>query len=72
MRFAGIAEEKLAGKLYLNLNNGRPDVAPRPPRLVAKHNGASVDQLARLQDAQPFNIFGVTRIESKSHASGGN
>jgi radical SAM superfamily enzyme YgiQ (UPF0313 family) len=65
LRFAGVAEEKLAPHLYLNwAGNGELPGAPaRRPRLVAKHAGASLEELAGLQDDQPFSIYGTTRLE---------
>ena len=62
MRFAGVPEEKLAGRLYLDWrSNGHTEPPIRQARLIAKHEGATVEKLARLQDNQPFNIYGVTR-----------
>lgn len=61
MRFAGVAEEKLAPHLYLDWsrNGGGPEPAPKPPRLIAKHAHQELAQLARAQDDQPFSIYGV-------------
>jgi radical SAM superfamily enzyme YgiQ (UPF0313 family) len=66
-RFAGMSEEKLAGRLYLDWSkpegtNGSP---PKQPRLVAKHSDRTITELARLQDGQPFNIYGKTRQPSE-------
>jgi radical SAM superfamily enzyme YgiQ (UPF0313 family) len=68
MRFAGVPEKKLTPHLYLNWSsNGDAKETPiRVPRLIPKHNGATVEQLARLQDGQPFNIYGTTRVETSS------
>jgi radical SAM superfamily enzyme YgiQ (UPF0313 family) len=65
LRFAGVSEEKISPHLYLKWNaNGRPDGPAREPRLVAKHAGATLGELARAQDGQPFNVLGVTRTEN--------
>jgi radical SAM superfamily enzyme YgiQ (UPF0313 family) len=62
MRFAGVSEEKLAPHLYLQTGDNTEHNERRQPRLIAKHAGATLDQLARLQDGQPFNIYGTTRV----------
>ena len=66
--FAGISEEKLSKHLYLNLskNGAGPEIPIREPRLVRKHRQDSVKDLARLQDGQPFNIYGTTRTEPET------
>ncbi len=63
LRFAGVPEEKISKHLYLkwNGNDNASDPPPRKPRLVAKHAGATIEELSRLQDGQPFNIYGTTR-----------
>jgi radical SAM superfamily enzyme YgiQ (UPF0313 family) len=68
MRFAGVSEEKVSPHLYLkwSRNGNRPEVPVRKPRLVAKHAGSKVEELARLQDDQPFNVYGTTRVETPS------
>ena len=67
MRFAGVSEERLRGHLYLNWSdNGVPGAPPRKPRMVSKHKGSTIEELARLQDGQPFNIYGNTRVEQPS------
>jgi radical SAM superfamily enzyme YgiQ (UPF0313 family) len=67
MRFAGVSEERLRGHLYLNWSdNGVPGAPPRKPRMVSKHKGSTIEELARLQDGQPFNIYGTTRVEQPS------
>ncbi|MBI3666292.1 MAG: B12-binding domain-containing radical SAM protein [Acidobacteria bacterium] len=49
-RFAGISEEKIAPHLYLKWNgNGMPDIPPKPPRLIAKHQDRTVEELVRAQ-----------------------
>jgi hypothetical protein len=66
MRFAGVAESKLRPHLYLNWStNGDARETPiRAPRLIPKHNGTTVEQLARVQDGQPFNTYGMTRSDN--------
>ncbi|MBM3776444.1 MAG: B12-binding domain-containing radical SAM protein, partial [Acidobacteria bacterium] len=63
LRFAGVPEEKLEPHLYLKWSQNGSAEPPRPPRLVAKHAESSLPELARLQDGQPFNVFGNTRTE---------
>jgi radical SAM superfamily enzyme YgiQ (UPF0313 family) len=65
-RFAGMSEAKLAPHLYLNWseNDAKSDPPVRQPRLVAKHAGSTLDELARLQDGQPFNVYGTTRASN--------
>jgi radical SAM superfamily enzyme YgiQ (UPF0313 family) len=62
MRFAGVPEEKLAGRLYLNWdrNGAVPEPAPRPPRLVAKHAHQDLVKLASALEKQPFSIYGTS------------
>jgi radical SAM superfamily enzyme YgiQ (UPF0313 family) len=62
-RFAGMSEEKISPHLYLKWNNNgsTPDIPVRPPRLVPKHADSTVEELSRLQDRQPFNVYGTTR-----------
>jgi hypothetical protein len=66
MRFAGIPESRLRNHLYLDLSDSAPPQPARPPRLVAKHRGSTLEELARLQDGQPFSIYGTTRLEGAS------
>ncbi|MCP5113067.1 MAG: B12-binding domain-containing radical SAM protein, partial [bacterium] len=65
MRFAGISEDKIAKHLYLDLsrNGASREIPTRKPGLVRKHRSNSIEELARLQDGQPFNIYGTTRTE---------
>ena len=51
LRFAGVSEEKISPHLYLKWNGSGalPDIAPQPPRLIAKHQGMTVDELIQLQ-----------------------
>jgi hypothetical protein len=62
MRFADVSEEKLQHHLYLNWDK---EIAKKPakPRLIAKHRKDSLEQLARIHDTQPFNIYGTSRVE---------
>jgi hypothetical protein len=60
MRFADVSEEKLSHHLYLNWH--KDNTAPiRKPRLIAKHHKDSLEQLARIHETQPFNIYGTSR-----------
>jgi hypothetical protein len=62
MRFADVSEEKLQHHLYLNWD--KENTLPlRKPRLIAKHRKDSLEQLARIHDTQPFNIYGTSRVE---------
>jgi radical SAM superfamily enzyme YgiQ (UPF0313 family) len=63
LRFAGVAEEKLAPHLYLKWDPKAdgPDTRGGRPRLIAKHTDTTLEQLARIQDDQPFNIYGISR-----------
>jgi len=56
MRFAGVPEERLSGHLYLDWSKhgAARELPARKPRLIAKHRGRSIEELARLQDGQPF------------------
>jgi len=65
MRFAGVPEERLSGHLYLDWSKhgAARELPARKPRLIAKHRGRSIEELARLQDGQPFSAYGTTRIE---------
>jgi len=51
-RFAGISEKKVSPHLYLKWDqtNGTPDPPPRPPSMIAKHQGATLDQLNAAQN----------------------
>lgn len=66
MRFAGISESRLRKHLYLDLTDDAEPAPARPPRLVAKHRGSTLEELARLQDGQPFSVYGTTRVEGAS------
>lgn len=63
MRFAGASEEKLAPHLYLkwNAEGGRKGIAAHKPKLVAKHAGTTIEELARAQASQPFSVYGTAR-----------
>ena len=67
-RFAGMSEEKLAPHLYLQWGNGggTPDIPVRQPRLIQKHAGSTVEALSRLQDGQPFNVYGNNNMPRPS------
>lgn len=66
LRFAGVSEDKLAPHLYLNWgSNGKQENgAAWKPRLIAKHSDTTLEELARAQDNQPFNMYGTTRVEN--------
>jgi radical SAM superfamily enzyme YgiQ (UPF0313 family) len=61
MRFADVSEEKLKHHLYLNWDKENT-VPLKKPRLIAKHRKDSLEQLARIHEAQPFNIYGTSRV----------
>ena len=61
MRFAGEPEEKLQKHLYLNWDR-KPNNKAQPPRLIPKHRKQKLADLARINDAQPFHIYGTSRI----------
>ena len=61
MRFAGEPEEKLSKHLHLNWDLKPNDKAKRP-RLIAKHCKKNLQDLARMNDSQPFHIYGTSRI----------
>ena len=62
MRFAGVSEAKLAERLYLNWDN-EPNNVAEPPRLIPKHRKQSLEELAAMNDAQPFHIYGASRVK---------
>ena len=61
MRFAGEPEEKLQKHLYLNWDR-KPNNKAQPPRLIPKHRKQKLEDLARINDSQPFHIYGTSRI----------
>jgi radical SAM superfamily enzyme YgiQ (UPF0313 family) len=65
MRFAGVSEKKLAPHLYLqrNRDGDAPELTAGKPRLIPKHAGTTMEQLARLQDGQAFSASGATRLK---------
>ncbi len=62
MRFAGVPEsdKNMRDNLYLNWDND-PDPATKQPRLIPKHRKQSLEEVAKLNDTQPFNIYGTSR-----------
>jgi len=64
MRFAGVSEEKIGKHLYLDWSrdSGAPESPIGKPRLVSKHQGSTVEDLAHLQDGRPFSIYGTGRV----------
>ena len=61
MRFAGEPEEELQKHLYLNWDR-KPNNKAQPPRLIPKHRKQKLEDLARINDSQPFHIYGTSRI----------
>ena len=61
MRFAGESEEKLQKHLYLNWDH-KPNSKAQPPRLIPKHRKQKLEDLAQINDLQPFHIYGTSRI----------
>lgn len=59
MRFAGMAEEKISPHLYLKWDGSqvRPEVAPKPPRMIAKHADTTLEQMNSRQNSNPFPIL---------------
>ena len=59
MRFAGVSEKKVSPKLYLKWDGSvqKPEIAPQPPRMIAKHAGQTVEELNTLQNRNPFKIL---------------
>lgn len=62
MRFAGEPEEKLSRHLHLNWDR-EPNNKVQPPRLIPKHRKQTLEELAKLNDAQPFHIYGTSRVK---------
>ncbi len=60
MRFAGDPEEELSKHLYLNWDKDS-DAKIQEPRLIPKHRKMKLEDLARINDNQPFNIYGTSR-----------
>jgi hypothetical protein len=62
MRFAGVPETQLSDHLYLNWD--KEDTVPvKDPRLIGKHRNMGLDQLAHINDNQPFSVYGTSREE---------
>ena len=60
MRFAGVPEEKIGDNLYLDWDKDNT-VPNKPPRLIPKHRKTSLEDLAKVNEHQPFSIFGTSR-----------
>ncbi len=60
MRFAGVSEEKLSQHLYLNWDK-EPTQQVQPPRLIPKHRKQTLEELRKMNDFQPFNVYGTSR-----------
>lgn len=65
MRFAGEPEEKLSKHLHLNWDHEATNTS-YPPRLIPKHRKQTLKELARINDAQPFHIYGTSRVREAS------
>ncbi len=61
MRFAGEPEEKLSQHLHLNWDH-EPNNVATAPRLIPKHRKQPLEELAKMNDAQPFHIYGTSRV----------
>ncbi len=64
MRFAGEPEEKLSRHLHLNWDL-EPNAKAEPPRLIPKHRKQTLEEVARMNDAQPFHIYGTSRVRDE-------
>ncbi len=62
MRFAGVPEEQLSKHLYLDWDKDNT-VPAKQPRLIGKHRNKSLEELAHMNDNQPFSIYGTSREE---------
>ncbi len=65
MRFAGEPEEKLSKHLHLNWDYESNSTA-YPPRLIPKHRKQTLEEVASINDAQPFHIYGTSRVREAS------
>ena len=65
MRFAGEPEEKLSKHLHLNWDYESNNTA-YPPRLIPKHRKQTLEEVASINDAQPFHIYGTSRVREAS------
>ena len=65
MRFADEPEDKLSQHLHLNWDR-EPNDKAEPPRLIPKHRKQTLEKLARMNDAQPFHIYGTSRIRNEA------
>ena len=68
MRFAGESEEKLSQHLHLNWDR-EPNDKAEPPRLIPKHRRQTLEEVAQMNDAQPFHIYGTSRIRDEDALS---
>lgn len=64
MRFAGEPEEELSKHLHLNWDL-EPNNEATPPRLIPKHRKQKLEELARINDLQPFHIYGTSRVHDR-------
>lgn len=65
MRFAGVRE----AEKHLHLDwDAEPKRETKAPRLIAKHRNQTLDELSRLNDRQPFSLYGTSRDSSDGPA----
>jgi len=68
MRFAGLPDEKLNQHLYLDWS--KENTTPiTQPRLIGKHRKQSLEELRKINDDQPFSIYGTSRVEDTAEAA---
>lgn len=65
MRFGGEPEDKLADHLYLRWDR-EPNNKATLPRLIPKHRKQTLEDVARMNDDQPFHIYGTSRVPDPS------
>jgi len=63
MRFAGVPEDTVSQHLYLNWDKDS-EAKPKQPRLVPKHRKTSLEDLSRVNDRQPFSVYGTSRASA--------
>ena len=67
MRFAGLPDEKLNKHLYLDWS--KDNTTPiKQPRLIGKHRKQPLEELRKINDDQPFSIYGTSRVEDGEQA----
>ena len=68
MRFAGLPDKKLNKHLYLDWG-AENEVPIEQPRLISKHRKQSLEELRKINDEQPFSIYGTSRTEESVEPS---